>query len=64
MQEIGFIKFPPENIYLKACSAGFSRSKCLVPDLRPELLSGCVKGQRLQWLETSFLENQMVSNTF
>ena len=47
MQEIGFIKFSPENIYLKACSARFSRStECLIPELHPELLSGCVKGQQ------------------
>ena len=39
--------------YLKAYSASFSQStECLLPDLHPELLSGCVEGQRLQWLVT------------
>ena len=42
MQGIGFIKFSPENIYLKACSA---RAQCLIPRLHPQLLSGCVEVQ-------------------
>ena len=42
--------------YLKICSASFSQSTaCLIPDLHPEFFSGCVEGQRLQWLATSSL---------
>ena len=49
MQELGLIK-SPENIYLKACSASVSQStEGLIPDLHPELLSGSVAGQKLQW---------------
>jgi len=49
MQELGLIK-SPENIYLKACSASVSQStERLIPDLHPELLSGSVAGQKLQW---------------
>ena len=47
-QETGLIKSSPENIYLKAYSPSFSQStECLISDLHPELLSGCVEGQ--QW---------------
>ena len=56
MQEIRLIKSSPENVYLKACSASFSQStERLLPDLHPELLSGGVEGQRLQWPVTSSL---------
>ena len=49
MQEFWFIK-SSENIYLKACSASSSQStERLIPDLHPELLSGDVEGQQLQW---------------
>ena len=65
MQEFGLIKSSPENICLKACSASFPQStECLIPDLCPELLSGCVEGQRLQWIVTSFLQKQMASDNF
>ena len=50
MQEFGLIK-SSENIYLRACSASFPQStECLIADLHPELLSGDVEGQQLQWL--------------
>ena len=53
VQEIGLLKSSPTNIYLEACSASFSQStECLIPDLHPELLSGCVEGHGLQWLVT------------
>ena len=39
-----------ENIGLKSYSANFSESQSLIPDLHPELLSGCVEGQWLLWL--------------
>ena len=43
MRELGLIKSFPKNIYLKACSAGFPQStEGLIPDLHPELPSGCV----------------------
>ena len=52
MQEVGLIR-SPENIYTKAYSVASSQStECLIPD-HPELLSGCVEGQRMQWLVTS-----------
>ena len=52
MQEFGLIK-SSENVYLKACSASFPQStECLVPDPHPELLSGDVEGQQLQWILT------------
>ena len=42
--------------YLKSCSASFSQSiECLISDLCPELLSGCVEGQQLQWPVASSL---------
>ena len=54
MQGLRLIKFSPENIYLKACSASFSQSpECLIADLHSELLSGVWKAS--QWLVTSFL---------
>ena len=50
VQEIGLIKSSPENSYLKACPDSFSQStKWLIPDVHPELLSGCVHCQQLQW---------------
>ena len=55
MQEIGLIA-SSENIYLKAYPTSFSQSmENHIHDLHPELLSGCVEGQPLQWLMTSFL---------
>ena len=48
MQELGLINLKISS-YLKACSASFSQStECLI--LYPELLSGHVEGQQLQWL--------------
>ena len=47
MHEIAFIKFSPESInnYLKAYPASFfQNTEYLIPDLHPDLLSGCVKG--------------------
>ena len=65
MQEIGLIASSPENIYLKAYATSFSQSmEYHIPDLHPELLSGCVEGQPLQWQLTSFLLNQMASDNF
>ena len=56
MQEIGLIKPCLENSYLRACSASFSQGiESLIPHFHPELLLGCVEGQQLQWLVTSFL---------
>lgn len=47
MQEVGLIKFSPVNTYLKASSGTLSQSTGgLIPDLCPEVLSGCVKGQQ------------------
>ena len=41
----------PENTYLKTCFTNFSQgTDCLTPNLHPELLSGCVEGQKLQQL--------------
>ena len=48
MQDSRSIELPPENTYLKACSASFPRAQ--IPHLHPELLSRCVKGQQLLWL--------------
>ena len=47
MKEIGFITFSPENMSLsEGLFCQFSQStECLLPDLHPELFSGCVKGQ-------------------
>ena len=49
MQEFRFIKFSPENIQLsEGLFCQFSQStESLIPDLHPELLSGCVEGQGL-----------------
>ena len=48
MQEIKFIKYSPENVYLKARLATFSQStECLSPNLCPESLSEYVEGQQL-----------------
>ena len=52
MQGIGLINSSPENNYLKAYFS--QNTECLIPDLCPELHSGCVEGQRLQWLVSSF----------
>lgn len=61
MQEFGFIKFSPENIYLKVCFCQFTQStEHLIPELRPEFFSGCVEGQQLQGLVTV---EQMASDT-
>ena len=60
MQEIGFIKFSPENIYLKACSARFPRAQS-VPSWAPFRVC---EGQGWQRLVTSFLEDQMASDIF
>ena len=37
--------------YLKACSSSFffQSTEYLIPDLHPELLSGCIEGPWLQW---------------
>ena len=49
MKKFGLIKSSPKNNYLKACSTCFSPStECLIPDLHPEPLSGCVEGQQLE----------------
>ena len=47
MHAIRFRKFSLENIELsKVLFCQFSRiTESLIPDLHPELLSGCVKGQ-------------------
>ena len=56
MQEIWLMKPCPENSYLRVCSASFSQGiEYLIPDFHPELLLGCVEGQQLQRLVTSFL---------
>ena len=44
MEKFALVKFSPENIYLKACSAGFSEStECLIPDLTPNSFQGVLK---------------------
>ena len=64
-QETGLIKSSPENICLKVCSVGLSQStEWFIPDLCPELLPGSVEGQCLQWLVTSFLQNQVERGNF
>ena len=45
-----FVTFSPENIYLGAGSANSLEHEVPYPDLLPEFLSGCIVGQRLQWL--------------
>ena len=60
MHEIAFIKFSPESInyYLKAYSPSFfQNTEYLIPDLHPDLLSGCVKGQLMQSLATTSCRN-------
>ena len=43
----------------------FSQSaECLTPDLHPELLSGGVQGQQLQWLMLQPTQRQMASANF
>ena len=43
------LKSAPENIYLKTCSASFSRTKeCLLSDLNSEHPSVGVEGQQLK----------------
>ena len=49
MKKLGLTKSSPKNNYLKACSTRFSPcTECLIPDLHPELRSGCVEGQQLE----------------
>ena len=62
MQEIGFIKFSPEDTKLSEglfCQFLQSTGR-LIPELHPELLhpellSVCIQRQQLQWLMTQSL---------
>lgn len=54
MQEFGLINLLLKILTLMQGSSAslFQGTECLVTDLHPELISGCAKGQRLQWLMT------------
>ena len=58
MQELGSKNLSWKYLVLKkVCSASFSQStECLIPDLHPEILPGCVEGQWLQWFVTVYVE--------
>ena len=54
MQELGLINLLLKILtYKQEYSASlFQSTECLIPVLYPELILGCAKGQRLQWLMT------------
>ena len=57
MQGLRLIKFSPENIYLKACSASFSQNtEGFISDIHPELLSGMLKVNRCSGHDLIFVE--------